>query len=569
MRPCACVYLAAFVSRLAHTWARRTRSPYSVTGSAGRSSTSSWPAASISGRAVSTASSMTLASCNVSWRNCTRPLAVRETSSRSSSRRAICATWRSITAPPRSTAVVCRREFAQHPRGIQDRRERVAQLVCQRGDEHVLLAAGLAQGLLALARVGDVLEHRIHLGRPGAAGPPNRHRIDADPAPLRQLRVPHAHHDTTHRLAGAQRGHRGVFVARERAAVFADRVVFLAHRIAAEKLLAALAEDARGRRVHRDDAAVGGLVHHALQHRLGEQAMALLAAAQRLLGAALFGHVEHQRQQRFGGAVGAGDARVVPGAVDDSLVFRQVPVRRDHVLHLPGEQRRHGVLHFGEVVGVDQVELAQRLAQHLGRAPPEHAFGLAGPAGDAAAGIALDHRHRCVVDLAAQLALVLDQRQLGPLARADLRGHAQHLRGAPVGPAPEHRIARLEPAPAPAVVLQAVFVERVRAVGERGHACQVRTHTRQILGVHEARQQVGAERPHLRCRIPEHALDHAADEHRVLGVEVVEVDDARQGIDGPRVEILARRRCTPRLRTLVVHAVPSKASVASRSPRPV
>ena len=55
MRPPGSVYLALLVSRLPKTWASRVRSASRKTGSGGSETVSSCPAASISGRAVSTA----------------------------------------------------------------------------------------------------------------------------------------------------------------------------------------------------------------------------------------------------------------------------------------------------------------------------------------------------------------------------------------------------------------------------------------------------------------------------------------------------------------------------------
>ncbi len=98
MLPPSGVYLAELFSRLAITCASRAKSPTIHTGEAGRSSSSLWPRASISGRAVSTACEITFSSSRVSLRMVILPCVMRDTSSSSSTSCAMCVTWRSTTS---------------------------------------------------------------------------------------------------------------------------------------------------------------------------------------------------------------------------------------------------------------------------------------------------------------------------------------------------------------------------------------------------------------------------------------------------------------------------------------
>ena len=103
----------------------------------------------------------------------TFPRATRETSSRSSTSRARCWTWRMIT----SSSMRCVRVGAQLQdlRGRQDRRERVAQLVRQQRQELVLATIGLEDRRLRLLQPGDVHERSDRAAR-RAAGIAQRHR---------------------------------------------------------------------------------------------------------------------------------------------------------------------------------------------------------------------------------------------------------------------------------------------------------------------------------------------------------------------------------------------------------
>ena len=79
---------------------------------------------------------------------------MRDTSSRSSTSRTRWLTWRSMiscTRPARSRR--CSREPAAMSQRVAQRRERVAQLVRERGEELVLAAVGLAQRLARHARL--------------------------------------------------------------------------------------------------------------------------------------------------------------------------------------------------------------------------------------------------------------------------------------------------------------------------------------------------------------------------------------------------------------------------------
>ena len=96
--PCSSVYSAALDGRLPTTCDKRRGSACSCTGCGGNCRLSRWRRASISGRTVSTAVSMTEASQTSSRRKAIAPRVMRETSSRSSSSAARCCTWRSITS---------------------------------------------------------------------------------------------------------------------------------------------------------------------------------------------------------------------------------------------------------------------------------------------------------------------------------------------------------------------------------------------------------------------------------------------------------------------------------------
>ena len=96
MRPPGSVYFTALLSRLANTCARRTASASTSSASGGSVSVSSWRAASISGRLVSTAAAITSARSTMSLRSSILPRVMRDTSIRSSTRRTMWLTWRSI-----------------------------------------------------------------------------------------------------------------------------------------------------------------------------------------------------------------------------------------------------------------------------------------------------------------------------------------------------------------------------------------------------------------------------------------------------------------------------------------
>ena len=91
-------------------------------------------------------------------RSCSWPRVMRDTSSRSSTSRTSCPSWRSMIAPARSVLAVVERRRGHELDGVAHRGQRVAQLVGQRGQERVLPAIGFAKrffGLPAIAHVDD------------------------------------------------------------------------------------------------------------------------------------------------------------------------------------------------------------------------------------------------------------------------------------------------------------------------------------------------------------------------------------------------------------------------------
>ena len=147
IRPPGGVYLAALLSRLATTCVSRVMSPSTtIPGTGPGSMTSSWRPASISGRLVSTALRNTVASSIRSRRSSSLPCEMRLTSSRSSTRWMSWCSWRSIISRAATCVFSSRRQTHDLER-VADRRERIAQLVGERGDEDVLPPVGLAQRL--------------------------------------------------------------------------------------------------------------------------------------------------------------------------------------------------------------------------------------------------------------------------------------------------------------------------------------------------------------------------------------------------------------------------------------
>ena len=147
MRPPGGVYLAALLSRLQITCdeARRDRTD-SGSASAGRSSVSLWPPRLDQRRRRSPARRCTSdARSTRSWRSSMRPRLMRDTSSRSSIRRTICATWRSIIARAQAAASRSCGFSRNDLERVAQRRERVAQLVREDGEELVLAPVGFAQ----------------------------------------------------------------------------------------------------------------------------------------------------------------------------------------------------------------------------------------------------------------------------------------------------------------------------------------------------------------------------------------------------------------------------------------
>jgi len=97
-RPPSAVNLLALVSRLHSTCATRSRSASSQGVGSGSDTPRCWARPSNSGCVVSCAEATISASGVGARRNCSLPLVMRETSSRSSSSRAMWPTWRSMTS---------------------------------------------------------------------------------------------------------------------------------------------------------------------------------------------------------------------------------------------------------------------------------------------------------------------------------------------------------------------------------------------------------------------------------------------------------------------------------------
>ena len=99
------VYLAALLSRLENTCESRVASASSQTGASGSVTSSVCPRLLMNGSASSTALRMTCCSCTGLRRTISLPVVMRDTSSRSSTRRTICRSWRSMTSRERSANV--------------------------------------------------------------------------------------------------------------------------------------------------------------------------------------------------------------------------------------------------------------------------------------------------------------------------------------------------------------------------------------------------------------------------------------------------------------------------------
>ena len=143
------VYLAALLSRLESTCARRVGSASTTACAAGMRVTSRWPAASIAAgwsRAPRPPPRPSVDALPAQQRACR--CVMRAMSSRSSTRRAMCATWRSITSRLQARSGSAAPSRPRMRDAVADRRQRVAQLVRQRGEELVLAPVGLAQRLL-------------------------------------------------------------------------------------------------------------------------------------------------------------------------------------------------------------------------------------------------------------------------------------------------------------------------------------------------------------------------------------------------------------------------------------
>ena len=101
MRPPGSVYLAALCSRLPTTWASRAASPSTGSGASVTRTSSAWRRDSMNGRTVSSASRTASRRSMRALRTANLPVVMRETSSRSSTSRTICRSWRSIMSSAR------------------------------------------------------------------------------------------------------------------------------------------------------------------------------------------------------------------------------------------------------------------------------------------------------------------------------------------------------------------------------------------------------------------------------------------------------------------------------------
>ena len=166
------VYLAALLSRLAEhlRQARRVGVEQQRLGGQRRPSSSCRPA-SISGRLGLDARCAPRGAARPrSLRSSILPRVMRETSSRSSTRRTMCADLPLHHArAARSTRSSPAPAHAQHVQRVADRRQRIAQLVRQHRQELVLAAVGLAQRLLGALALGDV-DHRADEAEEAAVG---------------------------------------------------------------------------------------------------------------------------------------------------------------------------------------------------------------------------------------------------------------------------------------------------------------------------------------------------------------------------------------------------------------
>ena len=110
----------------------------------------------MSGRAVSTALLITSASSTRERRSSILPRLMREMSSRSSIRRTMWPSWRSIISRAWATALGVAGREPHHLQAVAQRCQRIAQLVRQEREELVLAAVRLAQRLLRPLPLGDV-----------------------------------------------------------------------------------------------------------------------------------------------------------------------------------------------------------------------------------------------------------------------------------------------------------------------------------------------------------------------------------------------------------------------------
>ena len=152
MLPPSDVYFAALCSTLLKIWLRREKSPNTQIGVSGACTANAWRFESTSGRTISRLCSSTLPSSTASRCRVILPCVMRETSSKSSTSPARCVTCRSMTSRTHAMRDVVRRNLAEHLRGRDDRRERIAQLVRQHREELVLAPARFLQLLLGVFR---------------------------------------------------------------------------------------------------------------------------------------------------------------------------------------------------------------------------------------------------------------------------------------------------------------------------------------------------------------------------------------------------------------------------------
>jgi len=154
----------------------------------------------------------------------------------------------------------------------------------------------VAQLLLRLLALGDVVERGEDLIRLATIGSHMQYGVDLDPAIRVALRVPDPHHHIAHCLTRSQCDHARVFLAGEVRPILVDRSPASIHRGPTLHLIEAQSEDALGGGIGGDDLTVARLEHQTLCHGLEQPAVLALALTQILLGLPAIGDVVDDRE---------------------------------------------------------------------------------------------------------------------------------------------------------------------------------------------------------------------------------------------------------------------------------